>query len=303
MWIAALTVFTMIAFAANSLLCRVALGGELIDPVSFTSLRLVGGAAALGGLLLLADRSPRRKFDGSWGSGAALFLYAAAFSLAYLSLDTGIGALILFGSVQATMLTAGLMLGERLRPQQWVGLLAASGGLIYLVSPGITAPDPLGASLMALSGVSWGVYSIRGRNAVAPLAATSGNFLRTVPMVVLVAAVAAPSLQASGTGAILALFSGAITSGFGYVLWYRALRVLSTTVAAIVQLSVPILAGLGGVIFLGELVSERLVVATVLVLGGLAAACLKSSRVPNFEASQRLPRKSPLPIETGTDLR
>jgi drug/metabolite transporter (DMT)-like permease len=272
MLVGLLTALAIVAFAANSLLCRIALGGNLIDPVSFTSVRLLSGAAILLPLSRFGAPSQVVRATASWGSGLALFLYAAAFSLAYIYLDTGTGALILFGSVQATMIGVGLKSGERPPPLQWFGLLAALGGLIYLVSPGIAAPDPLGAFLMAISGVSWGVYSLRGRNSAAPLASTSGNFLRTVPMAAAAAAVALSSLHATRTGIVLALVSGGITSGLGYVLWYRALRGLSTTKAAIVQLLVPVLAALGGVVFLAEVVSARMVVASMLVLGGVAAA-------------------------------
>ncbi len=272
MLVGLLTALAIVAFAANSLLCRIALGGNLIDPVSFTSVRLLSGAAILFPLSRLGAPSQVVRATASWGSGLALFLYAVAFSLAYIYLDTGTGALILFGSVQATMIGVGLKSGERPPPLQWFGLLTALGGLIYLVSPGIAAPDPLGAFLMAISGISWGVYSLRGRNSAAPLASTSGNFLRTVPLAAAVVVVALSSLHATRTGIVLALVSGGITSGLGYVLWYWALRGLSTTKAAIVQLLVPVLAALGGVVFLAEVVSARMVVASILVLGGVAAA-------------------------------
>jgi drug/metabolite transporter (DMT)-like permease len=272
---AVLTALTLIAFAANSLLCRMALRADLIDPVSFTTLRLVSGAVILFPIARLArERNPRRKPQGSWTSGFALFVYAIAFSLAYVSLDVGMGALILFGGVQATMIGIGMRSGEHPRPIQWLGLITAIGGLTYLVFPGISAPNPVGALLMFASGVAWGVYSIRGKGVPAPVQSTASNFMRTVPMTALASLLALSLFQAAGTGIILALISGSLTSGLGYVLWYRALRGLTTTQAAVVQLLVPVLAALGGVVFLTETVSLRLVVSAVLVLGGVALAVL-----------------------------
>jgi drug/metabolite transporter (DMT)-like permease len=271
----------MIAFAANSLLCRMALAPRLIDPVSFTALRLGSGALALALIVWgAAGRAPGATpaVRGSWASGIALFAYAAAFSLAYLSLDAGMGALILFASVQVTMITAALAAGERLGSWQWAGLAAAVGGLVYLVSPGIAAPAPLGALLMAASGASWGIYSIRGRGVSAPVRMTAGNFARAAPLAAGASAlglVAFPP-HAERAGILLALVSGIVTSGLGYVLWYRALRGLSTTQASIVQLTVPVIAAFGGVLFLSERVSPRLVVASALILGGVALTVLRN---------------------------
>jgi drug/metabolite transporter (DMT)-like permease len=273
---AVLTALTLIAFAANSLLCRMALRADLIDPVSFTTLRLVSGAAMLFPVAWLTRRPQTvLKKEGSWVSGFALFAYAIAFSLAYVSLDVGMGALILFGGVQATMIGIGMRSGEHPRPIQWLGLITAIGGLTYLVFPGISAPNPVGALLMFASGVAWGVYSIRGKGVPAPVQSTASNFMRTVPMTALASLLALSLFQAAGTGIILALISGSLTSGLGYVLWYRALRGLTTTQAAVVQLLVPVLAALGGVVFLTETVSLRLVVSAVLVLGGVALAVLE----------------------------
>jgi drug/metabolite transporter (DMT)-like permease len=278
MLVGVLAVLTMIAFAANSLLCRIALGGGLIDPVSFTAIRLISGAVVLAPLSHFVSESQSVKpTKGSWGSGLALFGYAISFSLAYVYLGAGIGALILFGSVQATMIGYGLRSGERPRPSQWLGLAAALGGLFYLVWPGVTAPNPLGALLMSIAGISWGVYSVRGRSVATPILATSGNFARTVPMAAIASVLAYSSLEAVDTGIVLALVSGAATSGLGYVLWYRALRGLSTTKAAILQLTVPVIAAAGGVIFLGELVSTRMLIASALVLGGVAVAVTRHS--------------------------
>lgn len=280
MLVAILTAFTLIAFAANSLLCRMALGGDLIDPVSFTTLRLVSGAIVLLPISRLAAESPPGqerqglKRQGSWGSGLALFVYAIAFSLAYRTLDAGMGALILFGAVQATMIGAGLKSGERPHPVQWLGLITALGGLVYLVSPGIAAPDPLGAFLMSISGIAWGAYSLLGKSVTAPVPSTAANFVRTVPMAAIASAMAFSWVHVEETGILLALVSGTVTSGLGYVLWYKTLRGLTTTQASIVQLLVPVLAAFGGVVFLAEQVSARLAIASAPILGGVAMAVL-----------------------------
>lgn len=277
--VAALTAATMVAFAANSLLCRMALGAGWLDPVSFTTLRLGSGAVAL---VLIAraagsGRDPGAAAGssaaaGSWPSAAALFVYALGFSLAYVSLTTGMGALILFAAVQATMIVAALRAGERLSPLQWTGFVAALAGLVYLVRPGLAAPDPLGALLMAAAGVAWGVYSIRGRGAIAPVAMTAGNFARAAPLAVLVSLVAWGGGVFTTRGIALALVSGVVTSGLGYALWYRALRGLTTTQASVVQLTVPALAAMAGVAFLAEELSVRLLVASALILGGVGLA-------------------------------
>ena len=276
MVVVTLTALTMVAFAANSLLCRMALGGPLVDPVSFTTIRLLGGAVALVALSrLVVGSEVSQTTKGSWGSGFALFAYAGAFSLAYVSLSAGMGALILFGAVQVTMLGAALTSGERLTLAQWAGSFVAIGGLVYLVLPGISAPDPVGALLMCASGIAWGVYSIRGKGVSAPVAMTAGNFLRSAPFAVAASAIALSRVHLEPTGILLALTSGSVTSGMGYVLWYKVLRSLTTSQASIVQLSVPVLAAFGGVAFLSEQVSTRLVAASALILGGVALAVLK----------------------------
>jgi drug/metabolite transporter (DMT)-like permease len=282
-----LTAFTLIAFAANSLLTRMALDGGFIDPISFTALRLSSGALALVPIGWLANSRTMTKpgpaaTNGTWGSGIALFAYAAAFSLAYVSLTTGTGALILFGAVQITMMSAALKSGERLGPLQWLGLTAAVGGLIYLVLPGLAAPDPLGALLMCVAGMAWGVYSLRGRGAAAPVAMTAGNFLRSAPLALIVSLVALRSAHWETAGIFLALTSGIITSGLGYILWYKALGGLTTTQASVVQLLVPVLAALGGVAFLSELLSLRLIIASGLILGGVGLAVLKRRPAPGY---------------------
>lgn len=272
---AILVTFTLVAFAANSLLCRMALGGPLIDPVSFTAIRLVSGALALIPIArLVGEAKSPQKTQGSWGSGFALFAYAVAFSLAYVSLSAGMGALILFGSVQVTMIGAALKRGESLRPGQWAGSIVAIGGLIYLVLPGISAPHPLSALLMCISGVAWGVYSIRGQGVSAPVAMTAGNFLRSAPMAIVAGVIALSGVHLEPFGILLAVISGVVTSGLGYVLWYKTLRSLTTVQASLVQLLVPVLAAFGGVAFLSEQVSVRLIAASALILGGVAFAVL-----------------------------
>ncbi len=271
-----LTSFTLVAFAANSILCRMALGGSLIDPVSFTTIRLVSGALALIFISKLVGESKTPKSNnGSWGSGFALFAYAVAFSLAYVSLNTGTGALILFGTVQVTMIGTALKSGEKLGTAQWLGSFSAIGGLIFLVLPGISAPDPLGALLMCLSGVAWGAYSIRGKGVTAPVAMTAGNFLRSVPMAIIASLIALSSVHWEAQGVLLAIISGVITSGLGYVLWYKVLRSLTTSQASVVQLLVPVIAAFGGIVFLSEQATLRLGIASALILGGVALAVIK----------------------------
>jgi drug/metabolite transporter (DMT)-like permease len=262
------TLFAMLAFAANSLLCRMALGDASIDPASFSTLRIVSGAVTLA--VLVAVRHGRVRVAGSWPSAAALFLYAVPFSFAYVSLATGMGALILFGAVQSTMMVAAVASGERPTGLQWTGLLAALGGLAYLVFPGLQAPSPLGAFLMVAAGVAWGAYSLRGRAVTDPLRDTAGNFARAVVLVLLVSVGFYGDVALSVRGAVLAVASGALASGIGYAVWYTALRGLTATRAAIVQLSVPVIAALAGVIVLDEVMTQRLVIAASAILGGVA---------------------------------
>lgn len=266
------TALAMIAFASNSLLNRLALGRETIDAVSYTLVRLVTGAVMLIMIALIQRSNGQAKVRGSWLSAALLFLYAICFSFAYLSLSAGTGALILFGSVQVTMILVAVRSGERLHLLVWLGIFLALGGLVYLVTPGLKAPSPIGSALMTAAGIAWGFYSLRGRSSDAPLADTTGNFLYAVPFIVSVRLVSLNNFHLSMSGILLAAFSGAIASGVGYVIWYAALRGLTSTRAAIVQLSVPVLAAWGGVIFLGEDASLRLVLAGALILGGIALA-------------------------------
>ncbi len=266
---AVLTLLALCAFAANSLLCRAALGPRLIDAESFTSVRIVAGAAVL--WLLVRGRGGRLG-GGSWTGALALFAYAIAFSLAYLRISAGVGALVLFGCVQATMIGSALARGERLRARQWIGLALALGGLAWLLLPGASAPDPAGAALMALAGVAWGVYSLLGRGSQRPLASTAQNFVLSVPFALAASAIGWSARSVSGPGLLLAATSGAITSGVGYAIWYAALPTLGTARAAVAQLAVPVIAGAGGVLLLGEIASARFLASGVLVLVGVALA-------------------------------
>ena len=272
------TGLAMTAFASNSLLNRLALGQHTIDAISYTTIRLTSGA-----IMLSLIRSTQRKsglplLGGSWMSAALLFLYAITFSFAYLSLSAGTGALLLFGSVQLTMLIVALRSGERPQILEWVGLILAVGGLIYLVLPGLSAPAPLGSILMLTAGIAWGFYSVRGRGSQNPLADSTGNFVYAVPMILLIRLITFNNIQLSGTGIFYATLSGALASGVGYVIWYSALRGLTTTRAAILQLSVPMLAAWGGVILLSEQISARLLFAGILILGGIGLTVLSRNK-------------------------
>ena len=262
-----LTLLAMLAFAANSVLCRLALLRTTIDPASFTGIRLAAGAATLGTILVVRGRAP----GGNWLSALALFAYAAGFSLAYVSLPAATGALLLFGAVQLTMIGRGLWTGERMDAWQVSGLLLAACGLVVLLLPGLSAPPVRGAALMLGAGIAWGVYSLRGQRAGDATASTAGNFLRSVPMVLVLIAMS-PHRELDATGAAYALASGALASGLGYALWYAALPSLKATTAATVQLSVPVLAAIGGVVLLAEAPTLRLLLASIAVLGGVALA-------------------------------
>lgn len=289
-----LTLFAMLAFAGNSLLCRLALKQTTIDPASFTVVRLLAGAVVL--WLIVRLRGGAHRVGGNWPSALALFAYAAAFSFAYVSLPTGVGALLLFGAVQASMILYGLYTGERLRGQQIAGLILALLGVLGLILPGLLASqvsagsDSLGdALLMLLAGIAWGAYSLRGRGTADPAATTAGNFLRSVPLAVallLIYALFAASGWLPGTagltidrpGLAYAVASGALASGVGYSIWYAALRGLKATQAASVQLSVPAIAALGGIVFLGEPLTLRLLLASLAILGGIALVILVRRR-------------------------
>ena len=263
-----LTVITMAAFAGNSLLCRLALSHTSIDAASFTTVRLVSGAVVLA-LLAMRQRG-EQSTGGSWVSGAVLFAYAAAFSFAYRSLAAGTGALILFAAVQATMILWDLRHGSGLRPMQVAGLALALAGLVGLVLPGLAAPPLVGSLLMGASGIAWGLYSLRGRGAVNPVRVTAGNFARALPFTLVLSAAMAASTTFDANGLLLSVASGAVTSGLGYVIWYSVLPSLKPTNAATIQLSVPVIAALGGIAFMDEALTLRLVLASAAILGGIA---------------------------------
>ncbi len=285
----ALTALTMIAFAGNSLLCRAALGHTHIDAASFTSIRLISGALVL--WLIVQFRQGTHTGKGSWWSAVALFIYAAGFSYAYLSLSASTGALLLFGAVQATMIGYGMRSGERLRAIQLAGLFLAFAGLIGLLLPGVTAPPLIGSLLMLGAGVAWGVYSLRGRGAGNPIAITAGNFLRTVPIALVLSAVTFKGISMDASGIGYAVASGALASGLGYAIWYTALPALKATSAATVQLSVPVIAALGGVLLLGEHINLRLVLASIAILGGIALVILEM-RIANDARQPATERQS-----------
>ncbi len=288
---AALTLLALVAFAANSVFCRMALGQKSIDAASFTSIRLVSGSFVLL-LLVLTSRkrknSGKKMSSGSWVSGFMLFLYAACFSYAYITLDTGVGALILFASVQITMIAHGFLRGRKLNLLEWSGVLLAFGGFVYLVSPGISAPSREGLVLMTLSGFGWGMYSVRGMRSANPLEDTTFNFLRSnLFLMVLITLLFGLSMiqpgvleiELSEKGVLLAVVSGAITSGLGYTIWYMALKGLSNVQASVVQLSVPVIAALGGILLLSERLSLRLVLSSVVILSGILLVILGKSRI------------------------
>jgi len=269
----ALTALAMIAFAANSILARLALTGGDIGPWSFTAIRFMSGAIILA--LIIGPTKTLRQ--GSWKAALALLLYGAFFSYAYLSLSAGTGALILFAAVQITMISGGLLAGERLKILQWLGLALAMGGLVYLMLPKVAPPSPLGVIMMSTAGLGWGLYSLMGRGKGDPTALTAGNFLRagiicaglTLPILSLL-----PETNLGLNGLLLALASGVITSGLGYVIWYMALKHLTATRAGIAQLTVPIIAAIGGMLFIAEPFTARFFIAMCLTLGGVALATL-----------------------------
>jgi drug/metabolite transporter (DMT)-like permease len=273
------TAFALMAFAANSVLNRLALGGNTIDASSYISIRLVSGAIAL----ILINGMRKKEFSSlktafseptiaAFAPAFYLFLYGIAFSFAYRNLSSGTGAFILFGTVQATILSTALIKGERPRFIEWLGLIIALSGLIYLVLPGLAAPDPFSAFLMALAGISWGFYTLKGRGVSDPIEATALNFIRSVPMILVAYIFTLTNVHLTTEGVIYALISGIVTSAVGYAVWYTALKGLTTTQSALLQLFVPIIAALGGVIFLSESLTMRLVGAGLMIIGGVVLA-------------------------------
>lgn len=272
-----LTALAMVAFAGNSLLCRIALQGAHIDAVSFSTIRLISGAVAL--WLIVQFKGGAEAGRGNWISSVALFVYAIGFSLAYVTLSTATGSLLLFGAVQATMIGYGIWKGERLRPLQLFGIVLALGGVIGLMAiKGIETPPVLGSFLMLAAGIAWGAYSLRGKAAGDATKVTAGNFLRSVPLAIALSLTWQGSARSDSTGVWCAIASGALASGIGYAIWYTALPALKPSQAATVQLSVPVVAALGGVAFLGEQLTLRLVLASVAILGGIALVVLEKLR-------------------------
>jgi drug/metabolite transporter (DMT)-like permease len=284
--IAMLTVVAMLAFASNSLLCRLAMRDAGMDPVLFTLVRIAAAAAMLA--LWQGARGRLWPVRSDLPSAIALFLYAIAFSVAYVQLPAGTGALLLIGGVQVTMIGWGLWRGERLLPGQWAGLAIALAGLIALLLPGIASPAPVSAALMVVAGASWGAYSVRGKNAADPLAATAGNFLLALPLAVTAALIVGIDGGSSRPGLSYAITSGALTSGAGYVVWYAAVRQLNATTAATAQLSVPVITAAGGVVLLGERLTLTLVFAAIAVLGGIALVAMRPGK-PSTSAQAGVP--------------
>jgi drug/metabolite transporter (DMT)-like permease len=273
----ALTALAMIAFAGNSLLCRDALMHTRIDAASFTTIRLVSGAVMLG----LISQMKRGTYTGggNWQSAFSLFAYAAGFSFAYVSLPAATGALLLFGAVQATMIGYGIWAGERLLKLQLAGLMLAFAGIVGLLLPGLSAPPLLGSVLMLGAGVAWGVYSLRGKGAGDPTIVTAGNFLRAAPIAAALSILMLNDISMDNAGFWYAVSSGALASGIGYAVWYTVLPALKATNAATVQLSVPVIAAIGGIAFLGEPITLRLLLASVAILGGIALVILEKPHV------------------------
>ena len=270
-----LTFIALIAFASNSVLNRLALSDGSIDASSFTIFRLLSGAIVL--FLILSIRKhkkPSSKTKGSWVSSLMLFTYAITFSVAYITLDTATGALILFAAVQISMILISLFKGTRLQLIEWIGMLGAFSGFVYLMFPDLGTPSFKGFVLMSIAGAAWGVYTLNGRGTQDALADTAYNFIRTIPFVVILVLLTFKNAHYSQQGILLAILSGAIASGIGYTIWYAALRGLSATQAAVVQLSVPVIAAIGGVVFVSEQITQRLVIAILLILGGILLVVL-----------------------------
>ncbi|HEX2583666.1 MAG TPA: DMT family transporter [Steroidobacteraceae bacterium] len=277
--IVATTLLALIAFAGNSLLCRAALSHTSIDPATFTTGRMLSGAIALWIIVFL--RKGGYQGRGSWLSAFALCAYAVCFSFSYVHLTAASGALILFGTVQATMIGYGLRSGERMRPLQITGFVLACSGLVGLLLPGLSAPPLFSASLMIAAGIAWGIYSIHGKGAGDPLKVTAGNFLRAAPMALAVSAIYLNRSSFDATGLMYAVLSGALASGIGYAIWYTALPFIRSTIAATVQLAVPIIASMGSVLFLHEALTLRLIVASIVITGGVALVIFMGNKKQN----------------------
>lgn len=276
--IVVLTTLAMLAFAANSVLARLALLPAGADPLAYTGIRLASGALALVVLVALFDRGRPFRVAGSWRGATALLGYAIAFSVAYIMLGAGTGALILFASVQVGVIGWAIAKGDRPSWLEWIGLVVAFGGLVYLVSPGLLAPQPLGALLMFAAGLSWAAYTLLGRGSQSPLSDTAGNFARTLPIALALIAIGALLHGIDSKAAAYAIASGVVASGLGYAVWYTVLPTLTRTRAAIVQLTVPAIAAVLGVMLIGEAMTSRLILASLGILGGVAIALIAGER-------------------------
>jgi len=281
--IVVLTTLAMMAFAGNSILCRIALKHTAIDAASFTTIRLLSGAIIL--WLIVHLKNSAQNGRGNWISAFALFVYAAGFSFAYLSLPTATGALLLFGAVQATMTGYGFFIGERLVKRQALGLVLAIGGIVALLLPGVSTPPLPGSLLMLLAGTAWGIYSIRGKGGGDPMKVTAGNFLRTIPLTAVLSFMTIRGYALDSAGVGYAVASGALASGIGYALWYAVVPRLKATSASTVQLSVPVIAGFGGSIFLAEPITIRLTLAAVTILGGIALVMQEKKNNPDLHSA------------------
>lgn len=265
-----LTTLALIAFAANSVLCRMALGDESIDAANFTIIRLLSGALVLYMLFKLKSKNiSTSTTKGNWFSSSMLFLYAITFSFAYITLDTATGALILFGAVQITIILYSIITGHKLKLLEWVGAFISFLGFIYLILPGVTSPSLVGFILMSIAGIAWGIYTVKGKVSKDSLADTTFNFLKTIPFVLIVFVFTFNNGHYSSEGILLAIISGGITSGIGYTIWYLAIRGLTSVQSAVVQLLVPVIAAFGGVLFISEVITYRLTISSVLILGGI----------------------------------
>ena len=263
------TTFSLVAFAANSVLCRLALGENTISASGFTIIRLLAGALILFIILIFKKKKTTGKSKGSWLGSFMLFLYAITFSYAYITLDTATGALILFGSVQTTIILLSLISGDRLNATEWIGVVIAFLGFLYLISPSVTTPSVLGFLLMSIAGMAWGVYTLKGRKSNQPVMDTAYNFIRSLLFVLILSLFTIQKSHFTQEGILLAIASGGLTSGIGYVIWYKALGRLSAVQAAVVQLFVPVIAAFGGVLFLSEVITLRLTISALLILGGI----------------------------------
>ncbi len=280
-----LTILALMAFAANSVLCRLALENQLIDPSSFTLVRLVSGIAILALLVRVRHGAPDPVTSARWSTSLMLFVYAITFSLAYITLDTGTGALILFGSLQVTVVVVTMRSGARLSISEWIGLMLALFGFVYLMLPGASAPPIGGFLLMVCAGASTAIYTLAGRDSTQPLRDTYFNFLRTAPMLVLLLVPIFLGGKVSSEGVFYAVISGSVTSGLGYAVWYSALRGLSAMQAGVLQLLVPVIAALGGMVFVSEPLAPRLPISSLLILGGIMVLVLTRNRSPQHDTA------------------